>query len=226
MSLRRGVLNTTGMLLLAVAVFYSLEYWPQRAPLLPASKPAPHAANEPDYTITEFHAIDLDEQGRLRYELTAARLVHYPEPERAELVAPDMIFYRSESTHGPVVVAPAATGADDDVPADAQTAPPPVSTDPWQLTAATGRISDGGDRLDLSGDVKVARVTEAAGADVHMTMEAPTLTVFGRQQLATTDGPVSLRSAQAELRGVGMTIDMKHGQMHLKSQVRGHYDPQ
>lgn len=222
MSLRRGVLNTSGMLLLAVAVFYSLEYWPQRAPLLPTSKSAPHATNEPDYTITEFHAIDLDEQGRLRYELTAARLVHYPEPERAELVAPDMIFYRSESAPGPIAVAPATAA-----PADAGATPPSaLSTDPWQLTAATGRISDGGDRLDLSGDVKVARVTEAEGADTHMTMEAPNLTVFGRQQLATTDGPVTLRSAQAELRGVGMTIDMKHGQMHLKSQVRGHYDPQ
>ncbi len=224
MSLRRGVLNTTGMLTLAVAVFYSLEYWPQRTPLLPTGNAPAHAANEPDYTITEFHAIDLDEQGRLRYELTATRLVHYPEPERAELVAPDMIFYRSESAPGPIAVTPADTAGE--VAGDPEAAPVAPSTDPWQLTADAGRISDGGDRLDLSGDVKVARVTETENAEAHMTMDAPNLTVFGRQQLATTDGPVTLRSAQAELRGVGMTIDMKHGQMHLKSQVRGHYDPQ
>lgn len=218
MSLRQGVLNTSGMLVLAVAVFYSLEYWPQRMPLLPEDTPAAPGADEPDYSITEFHAIDLDEQGRLRYELTATRLVHYPDPERAELVAPDMIFYRSESA-GDAVTAP-----DGGVPADEGAPASPPSTEPWQLTAATGRISDGGDRLDLAGDVRVSRVME--GEAVRMTMEAPALTVFGRQQLATTDGPVTLRAPQAQLSGVGMKIDMKHGQMHLLSQVRGHYDPQ
>lgn len=197
MSIQRGMLNTTGMLLLAVAVFYSLRYWPEQLPLLPAA-PAAHS-DTPDYTITDFHALDLDENGRLRYELVAEQLVHFAVPEHAELTAPDMVFYRNG------------------VPGS------PLATDPWQLTANTGLITGSGQRLDLAGEVKVTRLV-ADGVD-RMTMESSALTVLGDQEFATTDGPFTLRSAQAELTGVGMKIDMKHGRMHLLSQVRGRYDP-
>ncbi|MFZ5757867.1 MAG: LPS export ABC transporter periplasmic protein LptC [Pseudomonadota bacterium] len=210
MSVRRGVLNTLGMALLAIAVFYSLRYWPQRLPLLPTDLAAP-ASQEPDYRITDFHAIDLDETGRLRYELTATHLVHYPNPERADLTAPEMVFYRN--------------GHPEDANVAAQLPP-----DPWQLTARRGRIADGGERLDLEGGVKVARVSAGTGdtvqADaIRMTLESERLTVFGRQEVATTDSPVRLSSDRAELTGVGMQIDLKKGQMHLLSQVKGHYVP-
>lgn len=198
MSIRRGMLNTTGMLLLAAAVFYSMEYWPQQMPLLPAVEEEARSM-APDYTITAFHAIDLDEGGRLRYELAAERLVHFGKPDHAELVAPDMVFYRN-GTPGE-----------------------PVASEPWQLTANTGTITENGERLDLVGDVKVARLVEDGTG--RMTMESPQLTVFGNQEFASTDGPVTLRSAQAELTGIGMQIDMKKGQMQLLSQVRGRYDP-
>ena len=96
--LGRSLWNTVGMLLLAIAVFYSMRYWPQR--LLP-TEPDTAASREPDYGIENFHAVDLDETGHLRYELTATHLVHYATPERAELAEPEMVFYRNATPDDP-----------------------------------------------------------------------------------------------------------------------------
>ena len=82
-------------------------------PLLPTAAKDTHS-DVPDYTITDFHAIDLDQAGHLRYELAAEKLVHFAVPDHAVLAAPDMVFYRNDS------------------PGAATTAAP------WQLTAASG----------------------------------------------------------------------------------------
>lgn len=214
---RRRIFNVLGILLLGVAVSHSLKYWPQRLPLMQTETDAA-ASHEPDYRITNFHAIDLDENGRLRYELTADQLTHFPQPERAELTAPQMVFYRNTST---------STGKPT-VNGDAgNLVLPPPAVDPWQLTAARGSIADGGDRLDLEGDVRVSRVGTSGDRpdDMGMTMETSRLTVFGKQEVATTDSPVFLNGDRAQLHGVGMQIDLKKGQMHLLSQVRGYYVP-
>lgn len=197
MSIRRHALNTTGVVILALAVFYTSRFWPEYLPLL-ASEESPHRDDMPDYIITAFHAIDLDQTGRLRYELAAELLTHYPTPERAELLVPEMVFYRGAQEDGAI-------------------------TDPWQLTANTGRISDGGNQVDLAGNVRVARLIEDQSG--RMMLETERLTVYGREEKAVTGAAVSLTSALASLNGVGMEIDMAKGQMHLLSQVRGHYDP-
>ncbi|MFP5384401.1 MAG: LPS export ABC transporter periplasmic protein LptC [Gammaproteobacteria bacterium] len=197
MSIRRHALNTTGVIILALAVFYTSRFWPEYLPLL-AAQESSHADDTPDYIITAFHAVELDPTGRLRYELAADMLTHYPLPERAELLAPEMVFHRNTEEAG-------------------------AATDPWQLTAATGRISDGGNRVDLAGDVRVARLVEDQAGSMMLATE--TLTVYGREEKAVTGAAVSLTSALASLNGVGMEIDMAKGQMHLLSQVRGHYDP-
>lgn len=214
---RRRIFNILGILLLGVAVSHSLKYWPQRLPLMQAETDTA-AINEPDYRITNFHAIDLDENGRLRYELTAEQLTHFPQPERAELTAPQMVFYRNTSTGTGKPMASGDAG---------NLALSPVAVDPWQLTAARGSIADGGDRLDLEGDVRVSRVGSGSDrpGDMGMTMETSRLTVFGKQEVATTDSPVFLNGDRAQLHGVGMQIDLKKGQMHLLSQVRGYYVP-
>lgn len=197
MSIRRHALNTTGVIILALAVFYTSRFWPEYLPLI-ASEDRSQQDDTPDYIITAFHATELDPGGRLRYELAAELLTHYPTPERAELLVPEMVFHRSSQEAG-------------------------SATDPWQLTAASGRISDGGNRVDLAGNVRVARLVEDQAG--RMMLETEALTVYGREEKAVTEAAVSLTSAQASLNGVGMEIDMAKGQMHLFSQVRGHYDP-
>lgn len=198
MSFRRGALNTTGVLLLALAVFYSSRYWPER---MAAQGPGTKAASDdpsPDYIIHAFHAVDLDVNGRTRYELTADTLLHFPNPELARLDQPNMVFHR---------VADRTTAA----------------IEPWQLSASTGVIVDNGNRVDLEGNVMVARLVEDTSA--RMTMETSRLTVYGAEERAETDAPVRLYSALAEVTSVGMTVDLSKGQLHLLSRVRGRYDP-
>ncbi len=213
MKLQRRLLNLLALLLLAVAVMHSLRFWPQQLPLLPGSNDDV-ISREPDYQITNFHAVDLDETGRMRYELTASLLVHYLLPERAELTDPVMVFYRDSS---------ADQHANNSTTATNKT-PASVMVDPWQLTATRGRIADGGDRLDLEGDVRVTRLT-GDDSSQQMQLETSRLTVFGKQEVATTDSAVFLSGDRAELHGVGMQIDLKKGQMHLLSRVRGYYVP-
>lgn len=198
MSLRRHALNTTGILLVAIAVFYSSRYWPERMPATAAVTGSGPADTSPDYIIRAFHALDLDVDGRIRYELTADTLLHFPDPELARLEQPSMVFHRV---------------------ADRTTA----KTEPWQLTADTGVIVDKGNRVDLEGNVVIARLVEEASA--RMTMETSRLTVYGAEEKAETKEPVRLYSALASVTSVGMTVDLSRGQLHLLSRVRGHYDP-
>jgi len=198
-TLKRSLLNTSGLLLLALAVFYSTRYWPQPAQLLNDTPADAAQADRPDYVITDFHAIDLDESGRIRYELTATELTHFRAPERANLVAPDMIFYRNSHADGS------------------------TATRPWQLTSTHGVIAEDGQRLDLVGDVKLARLVEDPQS--AMTLETARLTVLGQREMAVTDQPFVLRTAQGQLTGVGLDADLKNGRMNLHARVRGQYDP-
>lgn len=196
MNLKRGLLSTTGLGLLGVLVFASLNHWPQ--PLAWVADEGPgEPGKQPDYVIHNFHAVDLDEQGRLRYELSAEKLVHFAQPARARLVNPDMVFHRRE---------------DADLP-----------DDPWELTAESGMVRGEGDELVLDGNVRVARTLPDAGQ--NMTLETAQLVVYGKREVATTSHPVVMRSALGELSGTGMELDMRNGRLELLANVRGHYDP-
>jgi lipopolysaccharide export system protein LptC len=198
-TLKRSLLNTSGLLLLALAVFYSARYWPQRVQLQENPAAESGTADHPDYVITDFHAIDLDESGRIRYELTASELTHFRAPERANLVAPDMIFYRNNHADGG------------------------TAARPWQLTSTRGVIAEDGQRLDLAGEVKLARLVEDPQS--AMTLETEMLTVLGQREMAITDQPFVLRTAQGQLTGVGLDADLKNSRMNLHARVRGQYDP-
>lgn len=49
----------------------------------------------PDYTMQNFTSIQLDEQGRLKNQLTAHKMIHYPETN-TKLTTPKMVFYKNE----------------------------------------------------------------------------------------------------------------------------------
>ena len=56
--------------------------------------------HEPDYTIKNFNATVMNEQGRRRYTLSAPLLVHYADDGSSELTQPYLIQYRDG--HAPV----------------------------------------------------------------------------------------------------------------------------
>ncbi len=51
------------------------------------------ARHEADYFIENFTATTMDTQGRRRHELSAARLVHFPDDDSIELERPHLVQY-------------------------------------------------------------------------------------------------------------------------------------
>ena len=49
--------------------------------------------NEPDYTIENFTATEMNAQGQRKHELRAAKLVHYGDDDSADLIQPYLIQY-------------------------------------------------------------------------------------------------------------------------------------
>jgi len=48
----------------------------------------------PDYTLKKFTSIQMDEQGKLKNQLTAETMIHYPS-KNTELTSPYLIFYQN-----------------------------------------------------------------------------------------------------------------------------------
>lgn len=70
--------------------------------------------NHPDSYMKEALAIQIDPQGRLKDELSAPLLVHFPKGNTTDITAPHIILYNSNS-----------------------------NSPPWHITADNGRAHDG-----------------------------------------------------------------------------------
>lgn len=56
-----------------------------------------HLRHDPDYIVENFVATAMDEHGRLRYTLTAPRLIHYGDDESADIQRPHLVKYRPDA---------------------------------------------------------------------------------------------------------------------------------
>lgn len=93
-----GSLDTRKLLLaLVLAVAAALSWWVARRLAAPEAPVAAVPRHEPDYTIDNFAATVLDEQGRTRYVLRASRLVHFADDGSSELDQPYLIQYEEEA---------------------------------------------------------------------------------------------------------------------------------
>ena len=100
----------TGVLLVAACAASGWALYALRtAP--PASSPTRIAEENPDYTIQNFRATVMDEEGERKYTLVAAMLLHYKERQFAQLTAPRLTQYRQGE---PLVQAQADQGWFDD----------------------------------------------------------------------------------------------------------------
>lgn len=88
---------------------------------------APSRARLPDYRLTDVRLRVYDADGALHYRLDAARVIHYPDPDRAELSAPRLRWY-----------------------------PRPEAV-PWRVQSPQGEILDRGEEVRLLGRVRIDR---------------------------------------------------------------------
>jgi lipopolysaccharide export system protein LptC len=91
---------------------------------------------------------------------------------------------------------------------------------PWHAYAARGRMTEGGQRLFLEGDVRINR--ELNGSQEILT---ETLQIYPEQRFAETDAPITYRGDNRTVEAVGMELSLADERLVLKSQVRGTYAP-
>lgn len=89
-----------------------------------------------------------------------------------------------------------------------------------RITADTGRVSDGGQRVDLSGQVQAERAAAPGGAPLGFTSN--TLTVWPDDQRAETHDPVVLTRNPTVIHAAGLKADNLFGKLDLLGNVRVH----
>ncbi len=93
----------------------------------------------------------------------------------------------------------------------------------WQVRADNGLVPADGERLDLRGNVQA---TSPAGAPPPTRIATEQLTLFPRQNRASSTAAVLVTRPGHTMRGVGMQADFNRQRVSLLSQVRHHYVPQ
>jgi lipopolysaccharide export system protein LptC len=83
----------------------ALSWWLPTALTPPGTLFEGESRHEPDYTIYNFTATEMNAQGQRKHELRAAKLVHYADDDTAELTQPYLIQF-------PPDAAPVHTRAD------------------------------------------------------------------------------------------------------------------
>lgn len=90
----------------------------------------------------------------------------------------------------------------------------------FHVTALSGKVSPGGEQVDLAGDV-LARRTRAAGLP-ELTLRTEALSVWPDPQRAHTDQPVRLTQGNTTANALGMESDNLFGTLNLTGQVKVH----
>ncbi len=118
------------VIVMSLLVFTGLFWWLPQVLTAPAMKLTGIKSHDPDYYIENFGVTAMSERGRPKYILKGTGLVHFPNEESTRIDRPYLMQYEQ-------------TGA--------QTDPPTITT------ADTGWISADGNRILMSGNVKVLK---------------------------------------------------------------------
>lgn len=92
----------------------------------------------------------------------------------------------------------------------------------WRGAAREGWVADDGGELQLAGDVRLTRLPGPGVTRLELSTQA--LTLYPERDQARTAKAVTIVQPGAELRGVGMLVDLAQGSYQLNANVRGRYD--
>lgn len=92
----------------------------------------------------------------------------------------------------------------------------------WIITADHGTSRQGLDVLFLQDNVKILRIKDTDNKTTTLTTTA--LTAYVPQRFAKTDQPVTITQPGSVVNSVGLTADLKKGEIQLLSQVHGTYE--
>ncbi|HEX6736535.1 MAG TPA: LPS export ABC transporter periplasmic protein LptC [Azonexus sp.] len=83
--------------IILVALLAGLSFWLQRAVDIEESRRDGKLRHDPDAIAENFVIRRFDDNGQLKYRLTAPYLVHYPDDDSSELSSPTLVNYRPDA---------------------------------------------------------------------------------------------------------------------------------
>jgi len=139
MSTRQYIITTLLLLAACIGTWLLREALENRAVPLTGS-------NHPDSYMNDVVATQMDEQGKLKDELQAPLLVHFPVGNTTNITSPHFIIYNSDSTG-----------------------------EPWHITANYGQAHDGINILELWDHVKLTQPAGSKNTATTMVTTAMTI---------------------------------------------------
>lgn len=91
-----GLFNRLAIVIL-LAALAALSWWLPNALTPRSGLFGNEVRHEPDYTIEKFTATEMNAQGQLKHELSAAKLVHYADDDTSDLTQPYLVQYQPDA---------------------------------------------------------------------------------------------------------------------------------
>jgi lipopolysaccharide export system protein LptC len=82
--------------LLPLLFLLGAAYWLNLQVQSPASGDKQNLRHDPDYVIDNFTATSLDEQGKIRFVMSAKKMWHYPDDDSTHMEAPRLASFTAE----------------------------------------------------------------------------------------------------------------------------------
>ena len=149
--------------------------------------------HDPDYLVANFTTTTYNKDGTPETILSAAKMIHYPDDDSTDLIAPRMV--QNKGGGGRMTV-----------------------------SAQRGALSRDGEEIFLYDNVLLVR--DAAAEHPEARLSTSFLHVVQDRSLALTDREVLMEEDHRSLAGRGMEYNYESGQLLLRSEVRGHFEPQ
>lgn len=83
-------------LLLPLLLLLGATYWLNLQVQSPATDAGKNIRHDPDYIIDNFTATTLDEKGKIRFVMSAKKMVHFPDDDTTHLEAPQLASYTAD----------------------------------------------------------------------------------------------------------------------------------
>ncbi|MCV6623154.1 MAG: LPS export ABC transporter periplasmic protein LptC [Cellvibrionaceae bacterium] len=180
------------LLLIALTVLF-LVFWESPPALLTGEKAKPKAEFPAAYMI-DSHSQYFDKDGRLNYEVKAAKVVHYQatpgrqqESDHADISEPDITLYTANG-------------------------------EPWHISAATGRANADGSKIYLKSDV---HAWQAVSQGERNELNTDELVIHTKRNYVETDKAVIISSSGHNIKAIGLEADLNKESLRLKQRVRG-----
>lgn len=176
------------LLMLALAL---LSFWLEHA-VREQAQPAVAVRHDPDYIVDDFTIRKFDARGIAESTLSAAKMIHFPDDDSTELLAPHVVQSKPSE--------------------------PRVS-----VTADRGSVSQDGSDVFLYGNVVLVRAATPQRPGARMLTSF--LHVARGGALLLTDREVAITEGDRSLTGRGMEYDNATGELLLRHQVHGRFEP-